>query len=142
MLQRLKSKYILEIIFCYIKNRKKLNIIKYIKNILFRLNLKEKDFKVYLTLKEFNEKYHSNIKDIDIKELNLSDLNLRNEGLELLSEIEFKELIILDLSKNKISDINILQKFNLEKLEKLNLNFNQISDINILEKLKLEELKE
>ena len=34
------------------------------------------DFEIYITLKEFNNKYNINIEDIDIKELNLSNRNI------------------------------------------------------------------
>ena len=52
-----------------------------------------------------------------------------------------KELEILNLSHNEISDINILVKVNFKKLKELDLNYNEISDINILEKVNLTELK-
>ena len=48
----------------------------------------------------------------------------------------FNELNILNLSKNIISDINILKKVNFKKLKELDLSENKISDINILEKSK------
>ena len=36
-----------------------------------RLDIKLEDFKIYETLKDFNKKFELNIKDIDIKELDL-----------------------------------------------------------------------
>ncbi len=128
MLEKIRSTYIIDIIFNNLRNKRKLNIIKYNKKTIFRLNIKEEDFKVYSFLKEFNEKYNSNIEDIDIFHLGLRRKNLGNEGLKCLSKIKFKELKYLDLSYNRISDINALEKFNIAKLEILILNFNQISN--------------
>ena len=53
------------------RNKKKLNIIRFNKRIKERLNIAKEDYKVYELLKEFNIKYDLNIEDIDIKELNL-----------------------------------------------------------------------
>ena len=94
------------------------------------------------TLKEMNQKFNLDIKDIEIKELNLEDKNLGNEIFEYLKRIEFKELKELNLFNNKISDIKVLEKVKFEKLEILDLSWNQISDINILEKVNFKELKE
>ena len=47
------------------------------------------------SLNEFNNKYNTNIEDIDIKKLNLIDKKIGNEGLEFLSKIKFKELKLL-----------------------------------------------
>jgi len=73
------------------KNKRKLNIIKYNKRILVRLNINKKNFELYSKLKEFNTKYETNIEDIDIKTLNLKDEYIENEGLKDLVEIIFKE---------------------------------------------------
>ena len=142
MLDNLKSKYIIEKIFKYMKNKRKLNMIKYNKSVLARLNIRKKHFENYISLKEFNNKYNTDIEDIDIEELNLSGKIIGNEGLKVLVKIKFKELKKLDLSYNKISDISILEKVDYKKLNKLDLSFNKISDINILEKVDFKELKE
>ena len=141
MLDNVKSKYIIEEIFEKIKNKRKLNIIKYNKRMLLRLNIRGKDFGVFLILKEFNQIYHKNIEDIDIKQLNLNKAHLGNKGLKHLATINFKELITLDLRNNDISDINILDKLNLKKLNNLDLSHNEISDINILEKVNFKQLQ-
>ena len=60
---------ILKEIFKYIKNRTKLNIIKYNKKILDILYITKEDFKVYESLKEFNEIFNLNIRDIDIDKI-------------------------------------------------------------------------
>ena len=69
MLDNLKSKYILKEILEKIKNKRKLNIIKYNKITKAKLNINKEDFEIYITLKEFNNKYKTNIEDIDIRDL-------------------------------------------------------------------------
>ena len=112
MLDNVKSKYILKEIFEKIKNNRKINIIKYNKIIKAKLNINKEDIEIYITLKEFNNKYKTNIEDIDIRELNLSEKYIENEGLKGLAKIKFKELKELYLSSNEISDINVLEKVN------------------------------
>ena len=102
MYDNIKSNYILNKVFENIKNKRKLNIIKYYQRITHRLKITKEDFEVYLMLKKFNKKYFSNIEDIDIKELDLNAESLRNEGLEDLSKIKFKLLNKLYLSVNRI----------------------------------------
>ena len=82
MLEKVKSKYILKEIFLKIKNKRKLNIIKYNKRIMVKLNINKKDFEIYISLKDFNNKYNKNIEDIDIKELNLCRKYKGNEVLK------------------------------------------------------------
>jgi Leucine-rich repeat (LRR) protein len=135
MLDNVKSKYIQKEIFDKIQNKRKLNIIKYNKRIKVKLNINKEDFEIYTYLKEFNNKYKTNIEDIDIRELNLSGKYIENEGLKDLSKIKFKELKELDLSYNKISDISVLEKVNFKELKELYLSSNEISDINVLEKV-------
>ena len=138
MLDNLKSKYILKKILEKIQNKRKLNIIKYNKIIKAKLNINKEDFEIYITLKEFNIKYKTNIEDIDIRELNLNGKFIENEGLKDLAKIKFKELNKLDLSYNKISDISVLEKVNFKELKELDLMNNEISDISVLEKVNFE----
>ena len=105
------------------------------------LNYVLQDFINKNLIKEFNEKYKLNIKDNNIKELDLSWQYIGNEGLELLSKIEFKNLKELNLFCNQISDIKILEKVKFEQLEILNFSNNKISDIKILEKVNFKNLK-
>ena len=135
MLDNLKSKYILKKILEKIKNKRKLNIIKYNKIIMAKLNINKEDFEIYIALKDFNDKYKTNIEDIDIRELNLNGKFIENEGLKDLAKIKFKELNKLDLSWNKISDISVLEKVNFKELKELDLSYNEISDISVLEKV-------
>ena len=71
MLDNVKSKYILKEIFVNIKNKRKLNIIKYNKKLKINLDINEKNLEIYITLKEFNNKYKINIEDIDIKRIKI-----------------------------------------------------------------------
>ena len=48
MLDNVKSKYIVKEIFENIKNKRKLNIIKYNKKIMIKLDINKKDFEIYL----------------------------------------------------------------------------------------------
>ena len=89
MLNNIKSRYILEMIFQILKHKRKLKIIKTNKKMLEKLQITIKDFQVYETLKKFNEKYSTNIEDLDIKEINLSDKKIGDEGLKFLCEIKF-----------------------------------------------------
>ena len=142
MLDNVESKYIVKEIFENINNKRKLNIIEYNKRIKIKLDIDNKDFEIYITLKEFNDKYKINIEDIDIKELILDGEYIGNEVLNELGKINFKELKILFLDNNNISNIKVLEKVKFEKLEVLYLSRNEISDINILEKVNFKELKE
>jgi len=118
-----------------IKNKRKLNIIKYNKRIKAKLNINKEDFEIYITLKEFNNKYKTNIEDIDIRELNLYRKNIKNGGLKDLSKIKFKELNKLNLRYNKISDISVLEKVNFKELKELDLISNKLLDISVLAKV-------
>ena len=60
------------------RNRIKLNIIKYNKAITKRLNIVKKEFEAYKSLKELNLKFNLNIKDIDIEELDLNKKYIEN----------------------------------------------------------------
>ena len=93
------------------------------------------------SLKEFNEKYNINI-NYYTDELDLSNKNIGNEGLQILCGLNFSNLKKLYLYKNEILDINVLEKAIFEKLEILSLGYNKISDINVFEKINFKELKE
>ena len=166
MLDNIKSVFILNKLFNNIRNIKKLRIIKHNKKMLNRLNIKKEEFMKYKSLKEFNDKFELDIIDINIKELNLRNkyIYIKNDELkylnifgdlerlnlelnsisdiELLKNMKFKELKELELGYNRISDISALKKFNFKKLEILNLVGNQISDnIKGLENANFNKLK-
>ena len=141
MLKTIKSNLIMKAIFKNIHNKIKLKIIKYSKYMLRRLDIKKENFKSYEILKEFNEKLKLNIIDIDIKELYLKYKNVGTKELEILKNVNFKELQKLDLSNNKISDIKVLENVNFKELKELDLSYNEISDIKVLENVNFKELK-
>ena len=92
-------------------------------------------------IKEFNDKYNLDIKPNNLKDINIPLCNIGNEGLELISKIEIKELKRLILENNNITNINALEKSKFVNLEKLYLNKNKISDINVLQNVKFEKLQ-
>ena len=141
MLDNAKSIFIINKIFTNLRNKKKLNIIKYNKRLLNKLNITKEDFNMYLMLKIFNTKYKTKLEDIEIKEINLDGI-IKNEALKDLCEIKFKRVYKLSLCENAIWDINSLEKLNLKNLKILKLRYNSISDISVLGKVKFEELKE
>ena len=55
--------------------------------------------------------------------------------INILEKVDFKELKELNLSLNKISNINVLEKVDFAELKELNLSFNNISDKNVLKKV-------
>ena len=162
MLNNVRNIKILNIILGALKRRIKLNLFKYNKKMINKLNITKEDFGQFILLKIINSKFNLDIKDIDIKELNLENKNLDNDIIEYLSKIKFNKLKVIHLEKNKISDIKQLEKVKFEKLEylylrennisnidilkkltfkELNLNYNDISDIKVLEKVKFEKLE-
>ena len=142
MLNTIKSKYIFNRIFQNIKNRVKLNILKYNKYMLDKLSLTKEDFKIYVQLKEFNQIFDANIRDIDIEELDLSTKIDDTDKFKYLNKIDFKNLKRLILKDNAISDLNLIEISKLLNLEKLDLSNNKLSNINKLENLCLKNLKE
>ena len=96
---------------------------KDISKILSKLNALEKNIKNLLS-----NKLGIQINGNEIK-LDLNNRNINNMTLKLLSSIEFKYLEELDLSKNNISDANILKEFIFNKLKKLNLSSNKINPL-------------
>ena len=111
MIERIRSIMILKKIFENIKGKQKLKILKYNKKMKLKLNIKLKDYSDYLLLKELNQKYNLNIKDLDIKDLKLDNKENIDEIFEYINKLEFKELKKLDLSEIGIKDIQILEKF-------------------------------
>ena len=141
MLDKIKSKYIIEEIFKIIGNKRKLKIIKFNKEIKKRLDIDIEEFKPYPILKEFNQKYKTNIEDIDREELNLEKNYLKKEGFNDLIKIKFKNINLLNIYYNNIKDINTLEEANFKGLKILNLGRNNISDISVLSKVNFKELR-
>ena len=72
-----------------------------------------------------NIKLKVNIKGNEIN-LDLSNRNISNEELMLLTGVQFDNLEKIDLSHNNISDIRFIKSF--KKLKEINLSFNKIKD--------------
>ena len=142
MLRKIRSKKILGIIFENLKKRVELKILKYNKKLLYKLNLSNKDFENFIYLKEFNNKYDLNLKDIEIKKLNLENKRLGNNIFEDLANMNFNYLNELNLNTNNITDLNNLTNAKFDKLEIFNLNMNEVRDISILENVNWKLLKE
>ena len=141
MLENIRSKYILQKIFDYLKNKKKLKLIKCNKKILDDLNISKDDFQKYKTLKEFNKKYSTFIDDIDTKKLHLQNIKLDNEGLECLIKLKFKNLEILKLINDNIPVNNISENIYFNNLKELYLRNMNLTNIEFLEKIKFQSLE-
>ena len=141
MLNKVRSIYILNIIIGLLKKRIELKLFKYNKKMINKLNIKKEDFEQFILLEEMSLKFNLDIIDIDIEELNLEDMNLDNDIIEYFNKIKFKNLKVLNLIKNNISDINEFENCELNQLEKLGLGSNKIQNINILEKFEFKKLR-
>ena len=67
---------------------------------------------------------------------------LRDEGFKLISQIRFKNLIEINLSNNKITDIYPLNRMLLPHLETINFSYNEIIDISPIANLLSDKLLE
>ena len=123
MLNKVKSIMILKIIVGALKKRIELKLFKYNKKMINKLNIEKEDFEQFKLLKEMNLKFNLDIKDIEIKELNLENKNLGNDILEYLTKIKFNTLKVLKLRNNNISDIKGLENAKFAKLEKLRIKY-------------------
>ena len=111
------------------------------------LNLAIREFnelKHKMLLIKFNEKFNISIEDPNVEQISIikPKKQLENNGLSELSKISFQNLKLLDLSQNKIININCLENAKFENLEKLILNRNSIYNISSLTKVKFNELKD
>ena len=130
-----------------------INAVNLIKSIELENSRKAKELDELFT--KLETKIHSQnkvIKDLN-KKLNLSltgkeeDLDLRktnftDEYLQQLALIPFMNLINLDLSHNKITNITYLKDINTSNLKSLLLNNNLIDDIGVFESMNLSNLIE
>jgi len=80
-------------------------------------------------LEALNARLKINLTGEEIK-IDLNNKNIYNIDLSLLTCLEFKNLEEINLSHNKISDIEVLKEFNSPKLKKIDLSFNKLSNIN------------
>ena len=76
---------------------------------------------------------HLNQKD---KYIQINNRDLDDQNFILISQITFNHLKQIDISKNKIKNIQPLKKMNLSFLEFLNLSYNEIQIIEPVTKIK------
>ena len=142
MLTKIKSKYIIISIFDFLKNKRKLKIIKCNKALLNHLNITKEDFHSYEIMQEFNNKYHMNIDiDLEVKELNMNLKHTGNELLEYFTKLKFRGLEKLHLSSNNITNIDILEKANFQELKELYISGNEISGISVLSRVNWDKIE-
>ena len=119
-----------------------------------------------MSLTKFNQKYKTEFSE-KTTELDALSKNIGDEGLKILCSVKFvkltqllleendiqnincieknhfgKDLIALDLSTNKITDINPLAKVTFPNLHHLFLNSNLIASLDVFAKVNFPELKE
>ena len=98
-----------------------------------------KEIKLYMkkpklfSINEFNKLFKIAIINNDITELKLGYKNLGDNKLKNLTNINFDNLEKLWLSYNRISDIKFLEELKYPKLQTLDLSNNKIENINIFE---------
>ena len=126
MLNKIRSNYILKLIFENLKKRIELKIIRYNKRMSNKLHMTIKDFENFKLLKEFNQEYNLNIKDIETEIINLENKKFGNGIFKYFTKIEFSGLKELNLSGNKLLDIKNLEGVILKELKNINLSYNLI----------------
>ena len=92
-------------------------------------------------LESLNEDFKLDFSGEEIK-VNLRKRKLDDRGFNLISLIQFKRLIDLDVSKNDIKKIDALNNMNLPHLKYINMSENKIRDIKPLAELNSKQLKE
>lgn len=112
-----------------------LNIINISQNIdndeVMSLRNKNNNFEKLL-IDYINDKYNTELTGEEIN-VDLSGKKIGNEGLKMLTQINFINLESLNLSRNEISNLEPLQDFKLMKVKKIDLSYNNITDISPLE---------
>ena len=113
-------------------------------NYYHKINFKTTDDTLsFIDIKSINKTI---IEVLNFNFTNLQNIIFRNCGIDsgyfnLLGRIFTNKLMILDLSQNKISEINIFNNKEYPKLIKINLSSNNISDISPLFNSKIKNLK-
>ena len=127
----------------YIKNDSNTRSIN-MESYLFKQKYKIKGYETEIDLT--NEKIGDNGLEIlsliefnKIKTLSLDDNDLYN--ITPLRNMNCEQLLVLNLDNNKINDLSILSKVKFNQLQKLWLNNNNITNINVLENVKFNLLQ-
>ena len=107
------------------------------KNNLNKIKITNED--IMKSLYDFNIKYNASINNTQI--IDLCSRSIQDNGFRDLSNIKLN-IIILNLSYNKIKDISPLNSDCFKNLQKLYLNNNEIEDLRCLNNLRLDYLLE
>ena len=134
MLNKIKSRFILNIILQNLTIKKKLKLIKNNNNLVSKLEITIKDYKNYFFY-EMRTKY--NIKLKNIYELDIIDNQKGYNNLNHLNKLKY--INKLYLGSNNIANI---PKIYFENLEILNLSNNYINNIEELKNINYKNLKE
>lgn len=105
------------------------------------INRLEKSHKEQTKAIENLKEYRIKLTGNEIK-VHLRDRNLNDGGFKLISNIQFKQIQELDVSKNNISNIESLNNMNLPHLKYIDMSDNVIKDIKPLAELNSPKLKE
>ena len=90
-------------------------------------NEENDDSKITKYMQFFNNKYGTNLNP-DMTSLSLEEIYMKNDGLLILSKTNLENLVVLNLSKNNISDISPLSNCNFPKLKKLSLESDRMAN--------------
>ena len=98
------------------------------------------------TIEKFNEKYNCKIeiesKKIDLKDIKEGDEMVKDLYLTLTNKADYINIEKLCLLNNKINDPSPLSRIPfMDSLEELDLSLNKIKNLNFLDKMKLKHLK-
>ena len=85
---------------------------------------------------------NKNLNNNRIISINAADKYLGNKIISDLTKMDCKYVKEINLECNIISNLNALEKLNFDILEKLDLSNNRIKDINILSKVKINKLND
>ena len=92
-------------------------------------------------IEEFNKKFKTSFNGKE-ESISLKNKGLKDSDFKLLTRIGFPRLKDLDVSQNKITDIESLKEMNTSYLKNMNFNDNDIKSIEVLESLDLKSLQE
>ena len=123
----------------YIEEEKERNS-KQIKFLLDSMEIKKNDNKKAITTLIDKKKFKEE-NEVNDEKLSLCNKEIDNKILHLISKIQFKNLRELDLSKNKIINIEPLTRMNLCNLLNLNLSINEIENIEAIPELNEENIQ-
>ena len=92
-------------------------------------------------IEKFNRKFKMSLNGNE-ESLSLKNIGLNDEDFKLITDINFQKLKELDISNNKIRNVDSLRNIDTSNLEYLNMSHNIIETIEVLESLNLTHLIE